>query len=64
MDKELNGLRDFQTFLSQSGSISENKITFFVCWARKWILDKRDFNSDRFGKGDRSSNRASREIPF
>jgi hypothetical protein len=64
MDMEPDGLRDFQTFLSQLGGVPENKITFYVYWVRKWILGRRDFNSDRFGKGDRNSNRASREVLF
>lgn len=64
MERTVDGLGDFQTFLSQLGSVPENKITFYVYWVRKWILGRRDFNSDRFGKGDRNSNRASREVPF
>jgi len=64
MDRETGALKDFQTFLSQSGTVPENKISFYVHWVRKWILGRRDFNSDRFGKGDGSSNRASREVPF
>jgi hypothetical protein len=51
MDRETGALRDFQTFLSQSGTVPESKIGFYVHWVRKWILGRRDFNSDRFGKG-------------
>ncbi len=50
MDRETRALRDFQIFLSQLGTVPENKISFYVHWVRKWILEKRDFNSDRFGK--------------
>jgi hypothetical protein len=64
MDREPDALKDFQTFLSQLGSVPENKITFYVYWVRKWILGRRDFNSDRFGKGNRNSFRVSRDVPF
>jgi hypothetical protein len=50
MNREADGLGDFQTFLSQPGIVSETKISFYVHWVRQWTLDGSDFNSDRFGK--------------
>ena len=37
MDREPDGLRDFQTFLSQLGSVPENKITFYVHWVQRFL---------------------------
>ena len=32
MDRGTGALRDFQTFFSQSGTVPENKISFYVHW--------------------------------
>jgi len=37
MERESDGLRDFQTFLSQLGSVPENKFTFYVYWVRRFF---------------------------
>jgi site-specific recombinase XerD len=37
MDKEVDALRDFQTFLSQLGTVPENKTKFYVHWVRRFL---------------------------
>ncbi len=37
MDREPDGFRDFQTFLSQLGSIPESKLTFYAYWVRRFL---------------------------
>jgi len=37
MDRELGMLRDFQTFLSQLGTVPENKTKFYIHWVRRFV---------------------------
>jgi len=37
MDKEVVALRDFQTFLSQLGTVPENKTKFYLHWVRRFL---------------------------
>ena len=37
MDREMDGIRDFQAFLSHLGNVPENKIPFYAYWVRRFL---------------------------
>ena len=37
MEREVGVLRDFETFLSQLGTVSENKTKFSIHWVRRFL---------------------------
>lgn len=51
MDRERGMLRDFQTFLSLSGTVPENKTKFYVHWVWRFLESRNyqfeDINTER-----------------
>ena len=37
MNKEMDVFRDFQTFLSESGTVPENKTKFYIHWVQRFL---------------------------